>query len=67
MNIVLMLLLWVAEKFAEKALDKLLEKILSDRNFKGLTTAFKLQILVLYLDWLLQKTSFQEPPDRDGK
>jgi len=62
-----MLLLWVAEKFAEKSLDKLLEKILSDRNFKGLTTAFKLQILVLYLDWLLQKTSFQEPPDRDGK
>ncbi|MFE1747862.1 hypothetical protein [Coleofasciculus sp. H7-2] len=67
MNIVLMLLLWVAEKFVEKALDKLLEKILSDRNFKHLTTAFKLQILVLYLDWLLQKTSFQEPPDGEGE
>lgn len=62
MNIILMIVLWIAEKLAEKALDKLLDKILSAHNLKRLTTALKLQILVLYLDWLLKKTPLPDLP-----
>jgi hypothetical protein len=50
---------WLLKKLGEKALDVLLEKLLSDENLKRLIAGFKLQILVLYLDWLLQKTPFQ--------
>jgi hypothetical protein len=61
-SIILFVGLWLLEKLAEKALDKFLDRILSDRNLQYLTTALKLQVLVLYLDWLLQKTPLQDLP-----
>lgn len=64
MNILVIILLWVAEKLAEKAFEKLLDKMLSDDNLKRLASTVKIQILVLYLDWLLQKTPFRELPEQ---
>jgi hypothetical protein len=61
-SIILFMGLWLLEKLAEKALDKFLDRILSDRNLKHLDKALKLQVLVLYLDWLLQKTALQDLP-----
>jgi hypothetical protein len=64
MNIIVILLIWTAEKVAEKALEKLLDEILSAHYVKRLTNSFKLQILVLYLDWLLQKTPLRDLPEQ---
>ncbi len=48
--------LWLLKKIAELVLKKLLEKLLSEDNLKQLGSYLKLQIIVLYLDWLLEKT-----------
>ena len=53
MNIILM---FVLERLADKALDKILEKVMSDANLKRLNNFLKIQLLVLYLDWQLHKT-----------
>jgi hypothetical protein len=58
---------WVVQKSADavldKLLDKLLDKVLSDSNLKRLSSYLKLRILLLYLDWLLQKTPLRDLPD----
>ncbi len=45
-----------AEIVLELLLKKLWQRVLRDENLKRLSTAIKLKILVLYLDWLLHKS-----------
>lgn len=63
-DVISLVLLVIVEKSAEIILELLLKKfwewVLSDDNLKRLVTSFKLQILVLYLDWLLQKPHFHK-------
>lgn len=55
------------EKSGEIVLGVLLEKfwkwVLSDRNTKRLSRFMKLQILILYLDWVLLKTPLKSIHD----
>ncbi|MBW4575174.1 MAG: hypothetical protein KME08_07805 [Aphanothece sp. CMT-3BRIN-NPC111] len=64
-SIILFVGLWVLDKLAEAVLDKLLQKVLSDDNLKRLSNYLKLQILLLYLDWLVQKTPLKDLPNRE--
>ncbi|WP_337906881.1 hypothetical protein [Iningainema tapete] len=63
-DVISLVLLVIVEKSAEIILELLLKKfwewVLSDDNLKRLVTSFKLQILVLYLDWLLQKPHYRK-------
>ena len=56
------------EKSAEIVLGMLLEKfwvwVLRDRNFHRVSNFVKLQILILYLDWVLLKTPLKSLPDQ---
>ncbi|MCT7979321.1 hypothetical protein [Laspinema olomoucense] len=60
LNLINLALSVVAQKSAEIVLELLLKKfwqrVLADENLKRLSTAIKLKILVLYLDWLLHKS-----------
>lgn len=62
------LVLLALEKSAEIVLVLLLEKfwvwVLSDRNTKRLSNFLKMQIFILYLDWVLLKTPLKSLPDR---
>ncbi len=64
-NAILLLLL---EKSGEIVLTLLLERlwkwVLSDRNLKQLLNSLKLSILVLYLDWVLLKSSMKDLPEQ---
>jgi hypothetical protein len=51
------LTLWLIQTSAEIALGILVEKLLSNANRKRANNFLKHQILVLYLDWVLQKTT----------
>lgn len=51
--------LWLAEKTLEIAIGKLIEKLLSDSNVKQVKNFLKLQILLLFLDWVLLKTPLE--------
>jgi hypothetical protein len=55
------------EKSAEIVLGMLLEKlwkwVLSDRNLQRASNFLKMQILILYLDWVLLKTSLKPLQD----
>jgi len=55
---------FVLERLADKALDKLLEQVLIERNIKRASNFLKMQILILYLDWVLLKTPFKSLRDR---
>ena len=59
-NLINLALSVVVQKSAEIVLELLLKKFwqraLADENLKRLSTAIKLKILVLYLDWLLHKS-----------
>lgn len=44
-----------------------LTKLLSDKNLERFSHFVKLQILVLYLDWVLQKTPVRKPPEEQGR
>jgi hypothetical protein len=63
-NTILLLLL---EKSGEIILELLLEKlwqwVLSERNLKHLLNSLKLQILLLYLDWVLLKSPIKSLPN----
>ena len=54
------LVLLALEKSAEIVLGMLLEKfwkwVLSDRNLQRASNFLQMQILILYLDWVLLKT-----------
>ncbi|MEH2333720.1 hypothetical protein [Nostoc sp.] len=56
----------VINKSVEVILKLLLEKIwawlLRDKSFQRLNHFLKMQILVLYLDWILLKTSLKSLP-----
>ncbi len=56
------------EKSAEIVLGVLLEKfwvwVLSNRNLQRASNFLKMQVLILYLDWVLLKTPLQSLPDR---
>ncbi len=56
------------EKSGEIVLGVLLEKfwkwVLSDRNLQRASYFLKMQILILYLDWVLLKTPLKSLPDR---
>ncbi|AFY83693.1 hypothetical protein [Oscillatoria acuminata] len=60
LNLINLALSLVVGKSAEIVLELLLKKfwqrLLRDENLKRLSTAIKLKILVLYLDWLLHKS-----------
>jgi hypothetical protein len=58
----LIFVLWLAQKSGEVALSKLLDKLLSEQNLKRLKSFFKIQILVLYLNWVLLKTQLKSLP-----
>ncbi len=63
-NLVNLALSFVVQKSGEIVLEllfkKLWEWVLRDENLKRLSTAIKLKILVLYLDWLLHKSKPEE-------
>lgn len=65
LNAIILLLL---EKSGEIVLELLLERlwkwVLSDRNLKHLLNSLKLQILMLYLDWVLLKSPIKSLPDQ---
>lgn len=58
-NVISLILLLILEKSGEIFLELLLLKfwqwVLSNENLKRLTTSLKLQILVLYFNWLVRK------------
>ncbi|HEY9638093.1 MAG TPA: hypothetical protein V6D14_32165 [Coleofasciculaceae cyanobacterium] len=62
------LLVLALEKSAEIVLVLLVEKfwkwVLSDRNLQGASNFLKMQILILYLDWVLLKTPLKSLPNR---
>ncbi|MBE8970697.1 hypothetical protein IQ277_32160 [Nostocales cyanobacterium LEGE 12452] len=57
----------VINKSVEVVVGILLEKfcqwLLSDANIKSANNFLKMQILVLYLDWVLRKTSIKALPE----
>ena len=55
---------FVIERLADKALEKLLEQVLTERNLQRADKFLKMQILILYLDWVLLKTPLKSLPDR---
>jgi hypothetical protein len=55
---------FVIERLADKALEKLLERVLTEGNIKRTSNFLKMQILILYLDWVLLKTPLKSLPDR---
>lgn len=62
MDSLLIFVLWLAQKSAEVALSKLLDKLLSEHNLKCLKAFLKIQILVLYLNWVLRNTQLKSLP-----
>ena len=56
------------EKSAEIVLGMLLEKlwkwVLRDRNLQRVSNFLKMQLLILYLDWVLLKTALKSVSDR---
>jgi hypothetical protein len=62
------LVLLALEKSAEIVLGMLLEKfwkwVLSDRNLQRASNFLQMQILILYLDWVLLKTPLKSLPSR---
>ncbi len=62
------LVLLALEKSGEIVLGVLLEKfwkwVVSDRNTKRLSNFLKIQILILYLDWVLLKTPLKSLPNQ---
>jgi hypothetical protein len=62
------LVLLALEKSGEIVLGVLLKKfwkwVLSDRNLQRASSFLKMQILLLYLDWVLLKTPLKSLPDQ---
>ncbi|HEY9672001.1 MAG TPA: hypothetical protein V6D11_11185 [Waterburya sp.] len=62
------LVVLAVEKSAEIVLGMLLEKfwkwLLSDRNLQRASNFLKMQIFILYLDWVLLKTPLKSLPDQ---
>jgi hypothetical protein len=50
----------------ELVLTKFLEWVLSDEHLKRVSIALKLQLLVLFLDWVLQKTPLRDLPEQQN-
>lgn len=46
-------------------LKKFWEWVLNDSNIKRASNLLKMQILILYLDWVLLKTPLKELPERE--
>ena len=63
LNFMFIILLFVLHKtgdiLLELVLAKFLEWVLSDEHLKGVNIALKRQLLVLFLDWVLQNTPFR--------
>ncbi|OKH41214.1 hypothetical protein FACHB389_06025 [Nostoc calcicola FACHB-389] len=61
----------VVNKSVEVIVGILLEKfckwVLSDANIKSANNFLKMQILVLYLDWVLRKISLKYLPEKSQK
>lgn len=59
------------EKSAEMVLILLLQKfwkwLFSDRHLQRASNFLRMQILILYLDWVLQKTPLKSPPAQSEK
>jgi hypothetical protein len=62
------LLVLALEKSAEIVLVLLVEKfwkwVLRDRNLQCASNFLKMQLLILYLDWVLLKTPLKSLPDQ---
>jgi hypothetical protein len=52
------------EIFLGFVLQKLAEYVLTTDNLKRTTNFLKIQILILYLDWMLFKTPLNSPPNQ---
>lgn len=52
------------EVFIGILLEKFCKWLLSDANIKSANNFWKMQILVLYLDWVLQKTPLKSLPEK---
>lgn len=65
------LVLLALKKSGEIVLGMLLKKfwalVLSDRNLQRASNFLKMQIFILYLDWVLLKTPLKSLPDRREK
>ncbi|HBL10279.1 MAG TPA: hypothetical protein DD379_02500 [Cyanobacteria bacterium UBA11162] len=62
-NLVILALQKSAEIILLLLVEKLWAWVLSDRNTKRLSNYLKMQILLLYLDWVLLKTPLKSLPD----
>ncbi|ALF54390.1 hypothetical protein ACX27_18585 [Nostoc piscinale CENA21] len=51
------------EVFIGILLEKFCKWLLSDANIKSANNFWKMQILVLYLDWVLRKTPLKDIPE----
>lgn len=62
------LVLLALEKSGEIVLGMLLKKfwawVLSDHNLQRASNFMKMQILILYLDWILLKTPLKSQPEQ---
>ncbi|MGB3694599.1 MAG: hypothetical protein WA865_04330 [Spirulinaceae cyanobacterium] len=63
--IVLFLLTKSGEIILEQLLTKFWQWVLSETNIKQLILSCKLQILVIYLDWLLERTPVEKLGNKD--
>ncbi len=64
--IVLFLLAKSGEIILEQLLTKFWQWLLSERNLKQLVINCKLQILLIYLNWLLERNPVEKLDDRDS-
>jgi hypothetical protein len=51
--------LWLVQKSGEVILCKLLDKLFSKEIFNRLATSLKIQLLILYINWLFLRTSLK--------
>ena len=61
------IIIFILHKSGDIVLGILLTKLLSDENLKRSSYFLKHQMLVLYLDWVLQKTPFRKPPEEEDR
>ena len=67
-NLVFLALEKSGEILLGMVLEKLWKWVLSDRNLQGASNFLKMQVLILYLDWILLKTplkSFLDLPEEN--
>jgi hypothetical protein len=59
MDTLIICVLWLVQKSGEVILCKLLDKLFSKKNFNYLAIFLKIQVLILYINWIFLKTSLK--------